>query len=92
MCTNIVETAVLTGSAKGANGWFVIDTAAVSYDHPAHARVEHAVMMDFFGSGAGSQRAGLELTLDAARGLADAITAALARARAYEGARAADVI
>ena len=47
MCTMIVERAEITGSGKGKNGWFSLRQVNVSYDHPFHAPVEHAVNIDF---------------------------------------------
>jgi len=82
MCTYIVESAAVEGSAKGASGWFAVDRVTVAYDHPAHAEVEHALMLDF--AGATDGRVGVELTLEAADELAQALAAAIGRAKEYE--------
>lgn len=80
MCTMIVERAGVSGSGKGAQGWFTLDAVNVSYDHPLHAPLEHAVNLDFVNEAAGpSARVAVELTADSARRLVAAIEAALAR-------------
>lgn len=85
MCTNIVQHAAIAGSAKGGSGWFALDRAYVSYDHPFHVDLEHALSIDFVNEAAGSDaRVAVELTLDAARVLAAAILAAVREAETYE--------
>ena len=37
MCTNVTIRTDVEGSAKGPQGWFKLDAARVSYDHPFHA-------------------------------------------------------
>ena len=56
MCTNIVETAEIAGSGKGASGWFALTDAHVSYDHPFHTSLEHALNIDFVNAAAGRGR------------------------------------
>ncbi len=85
MCANIVEKTSVTGSGKGLTGWFALTEAAVSYDHPFHVDLEHALNIDFVNESAGpGARVSVELTLDAARRLSDALAMAVARAEAYE--------
>lgn len=85
MCTNIVEHAPLTGSGKGPGGWFPVATAHVTYDHPFHIDLEHALNIDFTNEAAGvDARVAVELTLDSAKALANAILAAVERAERYE--------
>ena len=85
MCTMIARKIAATGSGKGADGWFSLEQTYVSYDHPVHARLEHALNIDFVNESKGlGRRVAVELTIDAARNLADAITAALEEAEAYE--------
>ena len=80
MCTNIVETTSIAGSGKGKDGWFVLSDANVSYDHPFHAPVEHALNIDFVNAAAGpGARVAVELTADSARRLVDTILVALER-------------
>ena len=86
MCANIVEKAVVTGSGKGQHGWVRLDQAFVSYDHPFHSDLEHALNIDFVNKAQGMEgRVAVELTLESARELAAAILAAVGRAEAYEG-------
>lgn len=81
MCTMIVEKAAVSGSGKGADGWFTVDHAYVSYDHPFHAPVEHALNIDFVNEAMGpGARVAVELTRESAERLVRAIQAALARA------------
>ena len=47
MCTMIVEKANIDGSGKGTTGWFKLERANVSFDHPFHAPFEHALNIDF---------------------------------------------
>ena len=85
MCTMIAGKVAITGSAKGAGGWFALDQAYVSYDHPFHLRGEHALNLDFVNEALGpGARVAVELPLASARRLAAAILAALERAEAYE--------
>jgi hypothetical protein len=83
MCTMIIEKAEIAGSGKGAGGWFPLLHANVSYDHPAHAALEHALNIDFVNETEGpGARVAVELTPDAARQLVKAVNAALARGEA----------
>ena len=85
MCTGIVEKTFVAGSGKGAAGWFAVHEAAVSYDHPFHANVEHALNIDFTDESAGpGARVAVELTPDSARRLVASILAALERGEAAE--------
>jgi hypothetical protein len=66
------------GSGKGASGWFPLKQANVCYDHPAHAPLDHAVLIDFVNPDQGiGARVAVELTAESARGLIQAIQAAL---------------
>lgn len=70
MCSYVVEKTALTGSAKAGGTWSPIDTAVVSVDHPFHAAVDHALMIDFTNSGRPvSERVALELSVASAREL-----------------------
>ena len=81
MCTMIMEKAAISGSGKGTNGWFSVDHAYVSYDHPFHAPAEHALNIDFVNEAQGpGARVAVELTRESAERLVGAIQAALARA------------
>lgn len=83
MCTMIVEQAKIEGSGKGANGWFKVDGVNVSYDHPFQISAEHALNIDFVDQAGGpGARVAVELSVESARNLIQAIHAALARAEA----------
>lgn len=79
MCTYQTEQISITGSGKGASGWFGLTEATVYFDHPVHAMAEHTLNIDFRNPGRGpSARVAVELTAESARELARAIEAALA--------------
>lgn len=81
MCTMIVEKVKVDGSGKGANGWFNLEQAHVSYDHPFHASMEHALNIDFVNESQGlGSRVAVELSEQAARNLVKTILAVLDRA------------
>jgi Family of unknown function (DUF6295) len=78
MCSYIVEKAALTGSAKAAGTWTPITTAVVSVDHPSHAALDHALLVDFVNAGRpASERVALELSVASARELISSMQAAL---------------
>jgi hypothetical protein len=78
MCTYSTEHAVLTGSAKGRNGWFDVREATVYFDHPVHAQADHTLNIDLPDPTAGpGGRIAVELTAASARELVAAIERAL---------------
>ncbi|MPZ13729.1 MAG: hypothetical protein GEU73_04785 [Chloroflexi bacterium] len=81
MCTYIVETASVLGSGKGPESWIALNRANVCVDHPAHASLDHAVLIDFVNEGLGpSARVAVELSAESARELVQAIQTALEEA------------
>ena len=83
MCTMIVQQAKIDESGKGTNGWFKVREVNVFYDHPFHVPVEHALNIDFVNEAEGpGARVAVELSVESARNLVDAIHAVLARAKA----------
>jgi hypothetical protein len=79
MCTYNTEKIELTGSGKGATGWFSLTDATVYFDHPTHAMAEHTLNIDFVNPSLGpSARVAVELSAESARALVGAIQAALA--------------
>ena len=79
MCTWIIHTAAMSGSAKGPSGWFKLRQANVYYDHPYHAPMDHALIIDFVDrADAVGNRAAIEIDAESARALAESILAALA--------------
>ena len=83
MCTMIVEKVKIEGSGKGKGGWFKLDGANVSYDHPFNATYEHALNIDFVNETQGpSARVAVELSEAAARDLVRTILSVLDQAEA----------
>jgi len=88
VCTSIVEVVSAEGAGKGGDGWFGLDRAVVSYDHPHHALFEEAITIDFVNSALGPEaRAAVELTLGSAKALSAALARAIAAAEAEESVR-----
>ena len=84
MCTMITEKALMSGTGKGPNGWFKLQEANVSFDHPFNAPLDHAVNIDFVNEKEGlGARVAVEITADSARRLIDAIQAALEQGKKY---------
>jgi len=83
MCTMIVQQVRIDGSGKGTGGWFSLQQANVSYDHPFDAPLEHALNIDFVNEAQGpGARVAVELSAPAARSLVETILAVLERAEA----------
>ncbi len=83
MCTMIVRQVAIEGSGKGTAEWFAVRQANVSYDHPFHAPLEHALNIDFVDEAQGpGARVAVELDLESANNLIEAIRAVLAQAEA----------
>jgi hypothetical protein len=83
MCTMIVKKVKIDGSGKGTNGWFTVNQANVSYDHPFHIPMEHALNIDFVNEDLGpGARVAVELSEKAARSLVDAIQDVIGQAKA----------
>ncbi|MCU1492873.1 MAG: hypothetical protein JWO62_637 [Acidimicrobiaceae bacterium] len=78
MCTYQTATLDVSGSGKGADGWFPVTRASVYFDHPVHAPAEHTLNVDLLNPdrGAGA-RVAVELDAASARALATAIIAML---------------
>jgi hypothetical protein len=83
MCTMIAEKVKIDGSGKGTTGWFKLEQVNVSYDHPFHVPMEHALNIDFVNESLGpSSRVAVELSAEAARDLVKTILAVLDQAEA----------
>lgn len=86
MCTSIVEITPAEGMAKRGDAWFPLTQAVVAYDHARHAPLGDVITLDFFNEHLdASARAGVEITLDSAKALRDALDRAIAAAE-YEEA------
>ena len=77
MCEGTVEQAEISGSAKGAEGWFPVSRAH-AYDHPFHAQADNTLIIDFvdpqMGPGA---RVSIKLSPDSATTLVGLIESAV---------------
>ena len=83
MCTMIVKKVNIDGSGKGTAGWFNVNQANVSYDHPFHIPMEHALNIDFVNEDLGpGARVAVELSEQAARSLVASILEVLDQAKA----------
>jgi hypothetical protein len=78
MCTWIIEKAEISGSGKGADGWFDVHQANVYFDHPYHAPLDHALIIDFVQDpDVPGGRVAVEIDAASARRLVASILAAL---------------
>ncbi|HEX2385712.1 MAG TPA: DUF6295 family protein [Candidatus Binatia bacterium] len=83
MCTMIAKQVSFEASGKGRDDWFEVRQLNVSYDHPYHARDEHALNIDFVNESQGpGARVAVELTPEAARKLIQTINEILTEAEA----------
>ena len=81
MCTMISMKTPITGSGKGAAGWFPVSQANVGFDHATHAQVEHALLLDFVNPALGaSARVAVELDLASGKALVAQLQAAIVAA------------
>jgi Family of unknown function (DUF6295) len=88
MCTSIVEVVPAEGCGKGGQGWFDLSHSVVSYDHPHHALLEEAITIAFVSAALGpGARAAVELTLQSAKALSQALAKAIAAAEREEATR-----
>jgi len=79
----ICHVAPFSGSGKGREGWFPLQNANVSYDHPFSLPDDHSLNIDFVNPAQGpSARVAVELSVEAARSLVATIEAVLAEAEA----------
>jgi hypothetical protein len=89
MCTMIAMSAGITGTGKGAVGWFPLTRATVGYDHATHSGTEHALLLDFTNYELGlDARVALELDLESGRALVAQLQAAIEAAEASGAALA----
>jgi Family of unknown function (DUF6295) len=70
MCTYVTTTTKVAGSGYTGDDWFPVDRAAVYFDHPQDAPLDHALCVDVWGTGG---RVAVELDAASARQLAEAI-------------------
>jgi hypothetical protein len=85
MCTSIVEIVRVEGMAKREDEWFPLTEAVVAYDHARHAHFADVITLDFINTGLEpGARAGVELTLETAKVLRDALDRAIEAAEFEE--------
>jgi hypothetical protein len=78
MCTYQTTSLAVSGSGKGAEGWFALTDATVYFDHPVHAASDHTLNIDLRNPARGpAYRLALELDPGSARQLAEAILESL---------------
>jgi hypothetical protein len=83
MCTYIVNSAPIAGSGKGAQGWFTVSQASIGFDHPVHAPLDHAFLLDFANPSLGADaRVAVEMDLASAKALVAKLQATIAEAEA----------
>ena len=88
MCTSVVEIAGVEGMGKGEKGWFKLTTSVVSYDHPHHALLEDAILIDFVNPALGTDaRVAVEISLESAKAVCNALAKAIAVAELEESRR-----
>ena len=85
MCTSIIEIAGAEGMAKRGDTWFPLSQTVVAYDHARHAPLGDVITIDFLNPDLGAEaRAGVELTLEAAKELRAALDRAIKSAEFEE--------
>ena len=83
MCTNIALQSIVTGSGKGATGWFPISQANVGYDHATHSQFDHALLLDFVNPSLGTgARVAVEMDIASGKALITQLQAAIDEAAA----------
>jgi len=83
MCTMIAQQLAIKGSGKAGMGWFRVDQASVSYDHPFDMPLEYALNVDFTNKAGGpAARVAVELDAESARKLVEVIQEVMHQAEA----------
>ena len=81
MCTTISMRTAVSGSGKGATGWFPISQANVGYDHATHSQLDHALLLDFVNPELGaSARVAVEMDIASGKAFVAQLQAAIAEA------------
>jgi hypothetical protein len=82
MCTMIAQQVKINGSGKAGSGWFKVDQASVSYDHPFDMPMEYSLNLDFTNqAGSPGTRVAVELDATSARKLVDVILGVMKQAQ-----------
>ena len=81
MCTMISMQAAVSGSGKGAEGWFPLRQANVGFDHATHSQLDHALLLDFVNPDLGvGARVAVEMDISSGKALIAQLQAAIAEA------------
>jgi hypothetical protein len=82
MCTMISQQVRINGSGKAGSGWFKVDQASVSYDHPFDLPLEYSLNLDFTNqAGPPGTRVAVELDAASARKLVEVILEVMKQAQ-----------
>ena len=82
----IANRLTLDGTLKAGGTWTTITEAFIGYDHPVQLELGHAVTLDLVDERDGAmRRVALELPLEDARRLCDALTRVIEAADAHQG-------
>jgi hypothetical protein len=80
VCTYATQRIAVRGSGKAASRWEPVVSASVYLDHPYATALDHTLNVDLFIDGdARPRHIALELSLESARELVDAMSRALAQ-------------
>ena len=83
MCTWTTEQVAIAGTGRGVSDWIHVSRANVSYDHPAIAPYEHALLIDFVDPARGvGARIAVELDVVSAHALLHALQSTLSSPQA----------
>jgi len=83
MCTMIAQQLAIHGSGKAGTGWFRVDQASVSYDHPFDMPLKYTLNVDFTDQAGGpAARVAVELDAESARKLVEVIQEVMHQAEA----------
>ncbi len=83
MCTMIAKQTIVNGSGKAGAGWFKVELASVSYDHPFDMPLEYTLNLDFTGQGSEpGKRVAVELDAESARRLMKLMSEVMKQAEA----------
>ena len=83
MCTWTTEQVEIAGEGRGVSDWIHVSKANVSYDHPAIAPYEHALLIDFVDPAQGvGARIAVELDVTSAHALLRALQSTLSTPQA----------
>ncbi len=81
MCTMIAKQTAVNGSGKTGAGWFKVELASVSYDHPFDMPLEYTLNLDFTAQGSEpGKRVAVELDAESAYKLMNLMTEVMKQA------------